>query len=309
MSISRNILLWASRNEWLKNRVPKMNSVQKGVKRFMPGESVEDAILASKELIKKNIPTTFTHLGENIISLEEAETNTQHYIDLLEIISKENLDIEISLKLTHIGLDLSFDKTLELFSSISERAKRLDNNVFIDIEDSSYVDKTINFYKKLKEKNDNVGLCLQGYLYRTMDDIKGMIDIKPWIRLVKGAYKEPATVAFPKLTNVNENYIVLSKYLLDQIKNRGIRVAFGTHDLVVQEQVKKEADKLTLPKEKFEFQMLYGIKNSEQHKLASQGYRIRTLISYGEHWYPWYMRRLAERPANIGFVLKNILNN
>ena len=309
MSLGRNIILWASRNEWLKTRVPKMKFVQNAVKRFMPGEKVDDAIHATKELIKHNIPTTFTHLGENITNLQEDEMNTQHYLDLLEEINSEHLDIEVSLKLTHIGFDLSFDKTLELFSSISEKGKRLKNNVFIDIEDSSYVDKTINFYKQIKEKYNNVGLCLQAYLYRTMDDVKGMIDINPWIRLVKGAYKEPATAAFPKLSNVNENFILISKYLLDRVETDGIRVAFGTHDLIIQEQVKKEADKLSLPKEKFEFQMLYGIKTTEQYKLASDGYKIRTLISYGDFWYPWYMRRLAERPANVGFVLKNIFNN
>jgi proline dehydrogenase len=309
MSISRNILLWASRNEWLKSRVPKMKSIQKAVKRFMPGEKIEDAILASKELIIKNIPTTFTYLGENISSLAEAETNTKHYLDLLDKINKEKLDIEVSLKLTHIGLDLSLEKTLNLFSSIASKAKSMNNYVFIDIEDSSYADKTIDFYKKIKEKHQNVGLCLQAYLYRTMDDIKGMIDLNPCIRLVKGAYKESSSVAFPKLSQVNDNFLLLSNYLLEQIKAKDIRVAFGTHDLLIQEQVKKDAIKLGLSNERFEFQMLYGIKKSEQYKLASEGYKIRTLISYGEHWYPWYIRRLAERPANVGFVLKNILSN
>jgi len=309
MSFGRNIILWSSKNELLKSRVPKMKFVKKAVKRFMPGETVAEAISATRELIKKGIPTTFTHLGENITNLQEAEMNTQHYLDLLEEINSENLDIEISLKLTHIGFDLSFDKTLELFLRISEKAHKLKNNVFIDIEDSSYVDKTINFYKKVKERQNNVGLCLQAYLYRTMQDVKEMIDINPWIRLVKGAYKEPATVAFPKLSKVNENFILISKYLLDKVEADGIRVAFGTHDLIIQEQVKKEGDKLSLPKEKLEFQMLYGIKSTEQYKLASEGYKIRTLISYGDFWYPWYMRRLAERPANVGFILKNILNN
>lgn len=308
MSMSRNILLWASRNEWLKSRVPKMKFVQKAVKRFMPGEKVEEAIQATKELRHHNIPTTFTHLGENITSLEQAEENTQHYIDLLEKINNENLDIEISLKLTHIGLDLSFDKTLDLLSSISEKANKFNNNVFIDIEDSSYVDKTIKFYRKIKEKNSNVGLCLQAYLYRTMDDIKNMIGINPWIRLVKGAYKESSTVAFPNILQVNENFLSLSKYLLERINEKGIRVAFGTHDLSIQEQVKRAAKSTGIDKRNLEFQMLYGIKTTEQYKLASEGYRIRTLISYGEHWYPWYMRRLAERPANVGFVIKNIFN-
>ena len=232
MGISRNILLWASRNDWLKSRVPKMKFVRQAVKRFMPGEKVEDAFLATRELLKQNIPTTFTHLGENITTLEEAEINTQHYLDLLDKIKKENLDIEVSLKLTQIGFDLSLDKTLEHFIRIVDKAKNLNNNVFIDIEDSSYADKTINFYKKIKEQYNNVGLCLQAYLYRTMADLKGMIDINPCIRLVKGAYKEPSTLAFPKMSQVNENFLSLSKYLLELIREKGIRAAFATHDLV-----------------------------------------------------------------------------
>ena len=308
MGLARNTLLWASKNEWLKNRVPKKTFIQRAVKRFMPGETAEDAILATKELHKFNIPTTFTHLGENITTLQEAEENTQHYLTLLEKISNEKLDIEISLKLTQIGLDLSFDKTLELFTSIADKAKHLNNNVFIDIEDSSYVDKTINFYKTIKKNYNNVGLCLQAYLYRTMDDLKDLTKINPWIRLVKGAYKEPSSVAFPKMSQVNNNFMDLSIYLLEKIKEKGIRVAFGTHDLSIQEQLKKETKKTELPSEKLEFQMLFGIKTSEQYKLATEGYTIRTLISYGAHWYPWYMRRLAERPANISFVLKNLFN-
>lgn len=308
MNIIRNTLLWASKNECLKKQISEMKFVQRAVKRFMPGTSSESAIKASGELLKHNIPTTLTHLGENINSLEEAEENAQHYLNILEKISNEKLDIEISLKLTQIGLDMSFEKTFELFTSISDKAKKLNNNVFIDIEDSSYLDKTISFYKKAKENYENVGLCLQAYLYRTMDDLKEMIEINPWIRLVKGAYKEPSSVAFPKIFQVNENYITLTNYLLNQIGARGIRVAFGTHDLSIQEQVKSKANEIGLPEDKVEFQMLYGIKTSEQYNLAKAGYKIRTLISYGEHWYPWYMRRLAERPANVGFVLKNIFS-
>ena len=309
MSVSRNILLWASRNEWLKNRVPNMKFVQRALKRFMPGEIVEDAISATRDLLELKIPTTFTHLGENITSIEEAESNKSEYLNLLEKIKEEKLDIEISLKLTHIGLDLSFDKTLDFFSSIADKAERFNNCVFIDIEDSSYVDKTINFYKKIKENFGNVGLCLQAYLYRTMDDLKGIMEINPWIRLVKGAYKEPATIAFKKLAAVNKNYFQISKYLLDQISEKNIRVVFATHDLNLQEQIKKESEKIGLRKDQIEFQMLYGIKTQDQFNLADEGYKIRTLISYGEHWYPWYVRRLAERPANVFFVLKNVLNN
>ena len=309
MGAGRTILLWGSKNIWMRNHIPKLKFVRHAVKKFMPGESPTDAINATKELLKNKITTTFTHLGENINDLNEAETATNHYIELIDRINKEKLDIEVSLKLTQIGFDLSFDKTLYYFRQITKRAKQWGNNVFIDIEDSSYVDKTLVFYKKIKEEYDNVGLCLQAYLYRTMNDLKNMIEINPWIRLVKGAYKEPENIAFKKKKRVDENFLELSKYLLRQIQEKGIRVAFGTHDLKLQQQIKNDALKIGLQKEKLEFQMLYGIKSAEQHKLAEEGYNIRTLISYGEFWYPWYMRRLAERPANIWFVLKNIFRN
>ena len=309
MELSRNILLWASNNEWMKKHILERKFVRRAVKRFMPGENVTDAIEAGRELMKNGIPATFTYLGENINELIEAENTAKQYVELLERIYKEQLDIEVSLKLTQIGFDLSFDKTLEYFEQVTHTAKKYGNNVFIDIEDSHYVDKTLTFYKEVKKDYDNAGLCLQSYLYRTMDDLKNMIDIKPWIRLVKGAYKEPADIAFPEKRKVDENYLMLSKYLLRQTKNEGIRVAYGTHDIKLQEQIKLEAERIGLEKENLEFQMLYGIKEREQMKLAEEGYNIRTLISYGKFWYPWYMRRLAERPANVGFVLKNLFSN
>ena len=309
MNIGRNLLLWASKNEWMNEHVPNFKFVQKALKRFMPGETSTDAINATRRLLENNIQTTFTHLGENITDLREAEISAHHYVDLIERINNEYLDIEISLKLTQIGLDLSHEQTLTLFREIIQKAKEYNINVFLDIEDSSYVDKTIDFYKDIKVDYDNVGLCLQSYLYRTMDDIKAMIDINPWIRLVKGAYNEPDTIAFKKKKDSDENYFTISKYFLEQKQKRDIRIAFATHDLILQEQIKNEAKKCDLPNEKIEFQMLYGIKEREQISLASQGYNVRTLISYGKLWYPWYMRRLAERPANVGFVLKNIFTN
>ena len=309
MGAGRSLLLWGSKNNWMRNHVTNFTFVRHAVKKFMPGETATDAINATRELLKKKIPTTFTHLGENIKDLSEAETAAKHYLELINRINNEKLDIEVSLKLTQIGFDLSFGKTLEFFKQITKRAKECNNNVFIDIEDSSYVDKTLEFYKNIKEEYDNVGLCLQAYLYRTMNDLKDMIEINPWIRLVKGAYKEPENIAFKKKKNVDKNFFELSKYLLRQIQERGIRVAFGTHDLRLQQQIRNEASVIGLPKEKLEFQMLYGIKTAEQFKLAEEGYNIRTLISYGEFWYPWYMRRLAERPANVWFVAKNIFRN
>jgi len=308
MSLARNLLLWCSKNEWLKKRFPKMKFTRRAVKKFMPGETVEDAITATRKLLENNIPATFTHLGENITTLEEAEENTKHYIALLDKINNENLDIEISLKLTQIGFDLSFDKTFELFSQIAAKTKSHNNFVFIDIEDSSYVDKTIDFYKKIKRQYDNVGLCLQTYLYRTMKDIEQMMDINPAIRLVKGAYKEPETVAFKSKKKVDENFFKISEFLLEKIKELNWRSAFATHDMNLVKRIENEGARLGIEKSNLEFHMLYGIKSFEQLKLAANGYKVRVLISYGEAWFPWYMRRLAERPANVGFVLKNLLS-
>ena len=160
----------------------------------------------------------------------------------------------------------------------------------------------------MKLNYDNIGLCLQAYLYRTLDDIKEMIDINPCIRLVKGAYKEPDTVAFKHKAEVDDNFFKLSKYFLEQIEKKKIRVAFATHDIELQQKIKDAAQKMEIQNKKLEFQMLYGIKNREQTTLAEEGYKIRTLISYGKAWYPWYMRRLAERPANVGFILKNVFS-
>jgi proline dehydrogenase len=309
MNISKNLLLWASKNVWMNEHVPNFKFLQRALKRFMPGETSEDAINASRRLLENNILSTFTHLGENINDLSEAEISANHYVNLIERINNEKLDVEISLKLTQIGLDLSFEKTLELFKVIIQKAKEFDNNIFIDIEDSTYVDKTIELYKVIKEDYYNVGLCLQSYLYRTLEDIKAMIDINPRIRLVKGAYNEPDTIAFKKKKDADENYFTISKYFLEQITKRDIRIAFATHDVNLQTQIKNEAKIFGISNEMVEFQMLYGIKEREQINLASQGYNVRTLISYGKLWYPWYMRRLAERPANVGFVLKNIFSN
>lgn len=309
MNLGRNILLWASKNEWLQKRFSKMKFTRRAVKKFMPGETVEDAIKATRKLLEKDITTTFTHLGENIRTIEEAEENTQHYLALLDKINKENLDIEISLKLTQIGFDLSFDKTFELFSQIADKTKSYNNFVFIDIEDSSYLDKTIEFYKNIKKNYDNVGLCLQSYLYRTMKDIEQMMNINPTIRLVKGAYKEPETVAFKSKKKVDENFFVLSEFLLEKLKNQNWRSAFATHDMKLIKRIEDMGARLGIDKSKLEFHMLYGIKSSEQLKLSADGYKVRVLISYGKSWFPWYMRRLAERPANVSFMLKYLLSN
>jgi proline dehydrogenase len=290
----------------MKTNVPKYTFVKKAVKRFMPGESNDDAVVAALEFNKKNIGTLFTRLGENISNLDEAASVTVHYLDVLDKISNQNLNSVISIKLTQLGFDYSFDETFKNILAITAKAKELNNFVWIDMEQSSYVDKTIELYKKLKSEFDNVGLCLQSYLYRTKSDLEGMIEISPAIRLVKGAYMEPANVAFKKKSDVDENYFELTKYMLTTGLNHNARTSVATHDLNLIDRIIKFAEANSIDKSHLDFNMLYGIKTADQNRLAENGNKLSVLISYGEQWYPWYVRRLAERPANIGFVIRNM---
>jgi len=306
MGISRNILLWASENPYLLSHVPNYRFVRKALKRFMPGENLEDAIGAARVYQGEKIPTVFTYLGESIKDLNEAAQVRDHYIDLLEKIAGEKLDIEVSVKLTQLGLDLSPENAYENMRTLVEKARQLHNVIWIDMERSNYVDATIELYKKVKKDYSNIGICLQSYLRRTKRDLESLMGISPSIRLVKGAYNEPKEIAFPEKAMVDENYFDLSMMLLRGIKGNGARAAFGTHDTKLLIRVAEEADKIGIAKKNVEIQMLYGIKSNEQIRLAKEGYNMRVLISYGKAWYRWYIRRLAERPANIGFVLKNI---
>jgi proline dehydrogenase len=308
MGLGRNILLWASKNDFLKNHATKWGFVQKAVKKFMPGETVDDAIEAAKRLIDKNIPVTFTHLGENINNLKEAEEVVRHYLTVLEKIYDQKLDIEISLKLTQLGFDISYEKTLDNFKLIAVKAAEFGNSVWIDIEDSSYADKTIKFYKDIKPDHPNIGICLQAYLYRTEKDLLDLITINPSIRLVKGAYKEGKEVAYPEKKDVDKNYFNLAKKMLELKQKSNLRMAFGTHDVSLVKRILNEGARVGLEQDQIEIQMLYGIKSGEQERLTKTNSKVRVLISYGEYWYPWYVRRLAERPANVWFVAKNIFN-
>ncbi len=306
MGISRDLLLWGSKNPWLLNHVPKYKFVKKAVKRFLPGEELNDAISAAKDFLQKEIPTIFTLLGENITDLNEAAWVTNRYIEVIDNVTENKLQTEVSLKLTQIGLDLSFEKSLENFKLITANAESSGNFVWIDMEGSAYTSNTIEFYKQVKEKYSNAGICLQAYLHRTVNDLNALLKIQPSIRLVKGAYNEPKEIAFELKQDVDKNYFRLSEVLLNEIKNNGIRAAFATHDINLINNIIEAAYKMGIQKDKLEFQMLYGIKTSEQLRLVKEGYKLKVLISYGAAWYPWYMRRLAERPANLGFVIKNI---
>jgi len=273
----------------------------------MPGEELADAVLAASALKNSSISTILTRLGENVTEERMAREVADHYVEAIRKTKEKNLDTHISLKLTHLGLDLNADLCFEGLERIADDAERANTRLWIDMEQSPYVDRTLDLYKRIKKNYGMVGVCLQSYLYRTENDLKNLLPLKPAIRLVKGAYKEPASVAFPRKSDVDANYYSLSNILLENIKE-GVSFGIGTHDQELIRRIQEEAPRRSVQKEEYEFQLLYGIRSEAQRQLAREGYRIRCLISYGNYWFPWYVRRLAERPANVWFVLKNIFS-
>ena len=308
MSFARSTLLWISANPTLRRELPKLRFIRNAVTRFMPGEELSDAIAAAKKLQKENIDTIFTHLGENITEEQESRDVTDHYIHQLRQIHANGLDTYASVKLTQLGLDISDDLCLTNLKAIARTAKEVNTMVWIDIEQSHYVDRTIMIYRRAHAEFSNIGLCLQAYLMRTYKDLEELIPISPAVRLVKGAYKEPPNIAFHNKSDVDRNFFILSRMMLENVKAHRVFPGIATHDQELIRAITAEADRLGLSKNDYEFQLLYGIQMQEQRRLAEEGYRIRCLISYGSFWFPWYVRRLAERPANVWFVLKNIFS-
>jgi proline dehydrogenase len=302
----RSLLLAAAQNQWLRDRATRYRFVRNTVSRFMPGESLEDALGAAQALRSKRIGTVFTHLGENIKDRSEAQQVTEHYLEVLDRIRQKGLPAEISVKLTQLGLDLSSDLCFDNLKTIIERVQK-GSIVWVDMEASNYVDVTLDVYRRALQLYPNVGVCLQAYLHRTKDDVSKLLPLRPSIRLVKGAYNESPEVAFSRKQDVDDNYFALAKEMLIAKKeNRCVRAAFGTHDLPLIRRLSELASTEGLAKADFEVQMLYGIQRAEQERLANAGCTSIVLVAYGSYWYPWFVRRLAERPANLWFMLRNV---
>jgi proline dehydrogenase len=308
LSLIRNVLLAMSTSPFLREQATKRAFVRRSVSAFMPGETVEDALRAAATLKPQGINTILTRLGEGVTKLDEAERVTQHYLDVLDKVKASGLDAQISVKPTQLGLDLDAAQCQRNLDQICEKGERLGNvPVWIDMENSPYVDPTLKLYRTSKARYKGVGLALQAYLYRTAKDVESLIPLGPAIRIVKGAYLEPPEVAYPKKGDVDENFYTLCVRLLqDDARKTGTLLHIATHDTVLIDRLLKYIDENKVPSTSYEFAMLYGIQRSQQLRLAQAGRRIRVLISYGDYWFPWYMRRLAERPANIAFVLKNL---
>jgi len=296
-------------NRWLRERVPRLWFARRAVRRFMPGEDPEAALAAAQSFQAHGMSTLLTRLGENVTRLDEANAVAGHYFDLIGDIAERKLDGEVSVKLTQLGLDLDVDRTLAHAGRLAARAAESGKTLWLDMEGSAYVEQTVAFYERLKADHSNAGLCVQAYLKRTAADLQRLLPLGPEIRLVKGAYAEPASIAYQARRDVDANFLALAVAMLEAHRaSRKVRISLGTHDVRLIEQVAEHAAALGLPKSTFEVQMLYGIRMDQQRRLAAEGYLVRDLIAYGEAWYPWYMRRLAERPANVLFALRQIIS-
>jgi proline dehydrogenase len=295
-------------NRWLRYHLPRFPFARRAVLRFMPGEDPDSALRAGADFKKDGIGVVFTRLGENIAGLDEADEVAEHYLGMIARVSAEGLDGEISVKLTQLGLDLDVDRAAAHVERLAAKANTFGKTVWVDMEGSAYTEKTIALYERVKARNPNTGLCLQAYLRRTADDVHRLLPLEPSVRLVKGAYAEPESIAFQSKDDVDANFVALAIAMLDGMGGgRKMRIALGTHDVALIAQIAKYAETLGLPKTAFEVQMLYGIRSDEQRRLAREGFAVRDLVCYGTAWYPWYMRRLAERPANVLFALRQLL--
>ena len=304
----RKLLLWGSENDFFSDHVARLGFVRRAVRRFMPGETSAEAIEEVVRLSVSRIRSVLALLGENVTEADEADDVTRHYEAVLKEIGARDLDAEISVKPTQLGIDIGEDVVAANLERILTTAKEHGHFVWIDMEGSDYVDRTLDLYRAARSRHTDTGVCLQAYLYRTAEDLAALLPINPSVRLVKGAYAESTKVAFPRKRDVDQNYLQLAQTLLDEIGSGGVRAAFATHDGALIGRIQEEATQRGMAPGDVEFQMLYGIGTTSQEKLAAQGHEVRVHISYGTAWFPWYMRRLAERPANLWFVMRKMIS-
>jgi proline dehydrogenase len=281
--------------------------MRRAVRKFMPGDTIDDALGAAVALQVAGIATIYTKLGEALTDISQAQDVADHYLELLARIKTSEIDGEISVKLTQLGLDIDEDACFAHLRTLAIAAEAQGSYLWIDMEDSAYVDRTLDLYQRLRATCPRTGICLQAYLRRTAKDVERLLPINPAIRLVKGAYDEPKAVAFQHKRDVDANFLGIAVTLLRESRTRQLRIGLGTHDVELVGQIATHAAAAGIPKQAFEVQMLYGIRAKEQRALVRGGYRVQTLIAYGPAWYRWYMRRLAERPANVLFAMRQLM--
>ena len=303
--ISRSALIWLSRKEGLKEFATRFGFFRKLTTRFVAGETIDDAITYIRQINAENCTASFDHLNESVGSDAEAEAEVNEYLNILAKITETQIRSNVSIKLTQFGLGLDPELAYRNARRVVEEARNRGNFVRVDMEDSNVTQVTIDIFKRLRAEFDlnDVGIVLQSYLRRTYADAQDLIKLPARIRICKGAYNEPPEVAFPDKKDVDANYVKVMQLLLSSGTYHGI----ATHDPKMIDATIDFVQREGVGKEKFEFQMLFGIRRDLQRQLARDGYNVRIYVPYGKHWYPYFMRRLAERPANVWFVLKNVL--
>ncbi len=307
MSLARTLLLKASDSRWLREHGTKAPFVRRAVSAFMPGETPDDMLRAAVQQAALGVGAVFTRLGENVADMAEATGVTDHYLKVIADVQQRGLACEPSVKPTQLGLDVDPDAAYANALAIARHAHAAGNYFWVDMEQSHYVDATLDVVTRLRQEVPRVGVALQAYLHRTADDAARMIAAGVGIRLVKGAYNEPPTVAMPVKADVDANYLALAKLMLAPASRAtGSRAVFGTHDTTIIHAIERHGDAQGLAQTDYEVHMLYGIQRGEQRRLAKDRKNVRVLIAYGSYWFPWYMRRLAERPANVWFVAKSV---
>ena len=303
----RDMLLWASTNRVLAERLPAMGFVRATVRRFMPGEDAAAALDAAETLRASGVAAAFTMLGEGIRDVHQADAVVEHYRGLLDEIARRGLDAELSVKPTHLGYDLDPRVAAVNLAKLAEHARERRTRVWLDMESSAYVDGTIALFRDLVAAYPDSGICLQAYLHRTPQDAADLLALGASIRFVKGAYREPAEVALQDRRSIGVAYRRLALTAVRRKDPSRGRIVLGTHDVDLLRRIDADLRARGGSRDDVEIEMLFGIRAADQIALAREGFRVRTLIAYGTHWYPWFMRRLAERPANVLFALRNLL--
>jgi proline dehydrogenase len=299
----KSTLLYLSKSEGFKDFLTRFESFNKITRRFVAGVELPDAVHAIRELNRRNIRASFDHLGESISSENETRREVAEYLKILDQINETGIQSNVSVKLTQLGLDVSRELCYENAREIVRVASGYRNFVRIDMEDSTRTDATLEVFTRLRNEFENVGIVIQAYLYRSEKDIEALLRLRARIRLCKGAYSEPPSAAFPNKEDVDANFVRLMKTLVSSDLYHGI----ATHDENMISATKSFTSENKIGLDRFEFQMLYGVRRDLQDRLVSEGFRMRVYVPYGHYWYPYFMRRLAERPANLWFVLKNML--
>lgn len=300
------MLLAAAKSDALNRFATRSAIVRRATRAFMPGETMADGLDAGARIAASGRRLLYTRLGEALTDIRDADAVRDHYLGLFDAIKARGLDAEVSVKPTQLGFDQSLETCREHCLVLARKAEESGAALWLDMEDSTTVERTLDLYRAIRAVHRRAGLAIQAYLYRTPKDVEALLALTPTLRLVKGAYAEPASVAYPKKADTDRAYESIARQLLEAATRGGCVPIFGTHDVPMLRRIIATARALGVRAGQYEIHMLYGIREAEQLRLRQEGETVATLVSYGEAWYRWYMRRLAERPANVGFVVRSM---